>query len=51
VRLDPQERLIEVNEDGGMEYTVGVEIDVLDAIVPERPLKKSLAGSASPRSA
>jgi hypothetical protein len=34
-----------------MEYTVGVEIDVLDAIVPEKPLKKSLAGSASLRSA
>jgi hypothetical protein len=48
VGFDPQELFAKVNEDGGMEYTVGVDIDVLDIVVPE---KKSLAGSASPRSA
>jgi hypothetical protein len=51
VGLDPQERFIEVNEDCGMENTVGVKVEVLDAVVPRRPLKKSLAGSASPHSA
>jgi hypothetical protein len=29
--------------------TVGVEVEVLDAIVPHNPLKKSLAGRDSPR--
>jgi hypothetical protein len=51
VGLDPQERFTEVDEDSGMENTVGVEVEVLDAVVPRRPLKKSLARSASPRSA
>jgi hypothetical protein len=49
--LDPQKRFIEVDEDDGVENTVGVEVEVLDAVVPHSPLKKSLAGSASPRSA
>jgi hypothetical protein len=40
-----------MDEDCGMENAVRVEIEVLDSIVPEEPLKKSLAGSASPRSA
>jgi hypothetical protein len=39
-RLDPQECLTEVNEDGGMEYTVGVEIDVLDAVVPKKTFEE-----------
>jgi hypothetical protein len=52
VGLDPQERFTKVDEDSGMENTVGVEVEVLDAVVPQgRPLKKSLTGSASPRSA
>jgi hypothetical protein len=51
VGLDPQEHLTEVDEDSGMENTVGVEVEVLDAVVPRRPLKRSLAGCASPRSA
>jgi hypothetical protein len=39
-----------MDEDRGMENAVRVEIEVLNSVVPE-PLKKSLAGSASPRSA
>jgi hypothetical protein len=38
-------------EDDGVEDTVGIEIEVLDAVVPSNPLKKSLAGRDSPRSA
>jgi hypothetical protein len=34
-----------------MEDTVGVEVEVLDAVVPSSPLKKLLAGRDSPRSA
>jgi hypothetical protein len=49
--LDPQKRFTEVDEDGGVENTIGVEVEVLDAVVPMSPLKKSLAGSVSPRSA
>jgi hypothetical protein len=49
--LDPQKRFTEVDEDGGVENTVGVEVEVLDAVVPMSPLKKLLTGSASPCSA
>jgi hypothetical protein len=49
--LDPQKRFTEVDEDGGVKNTVGVEVEVLDAVVPMSPLKKLLAGSESPRSA
>jgi hypothetical protein len=49
--LDPQKGFAEMYEDGGMEDTVGAEVEVLDAIVPSSPLKKSLAGRDSPRSA
>jgi hypothetical protein len=38
-------------EDDGVEDTVGIEVEVLDAVVPSNPLKKSLAGRDSPRSA
>jgi hypothetical protein len=31
VRLDPQERLTEMDEDCGMKNTVGDEVEVLDA--------------------
>jgi hypothetical protein len=40
VGLDPQKRLTEVNEDSGVEYTVGVEIDVLDAVVLEETFEE-----------
>jgi hypothetical protein len=33
VGFDPQEGFTEVDEDGGVEDTVGVEIKVLDAVV------------------
>jgi hypothetical protein len=33
VGLDPQEGFAKVDEDGGVEDTIGVEIEVLDAIV------------------
>jgi hypothetical protein len=29
-----------MDEDCGMEYTVGVEIDVLNAVVPEKTLEE-----------
>jgi hypothetical protein len=31
--LDPQKSFAEMNEDGGVENTVGVEVEVLDAVV------------------
>jgi hypothetical protein len=37
---DPQKSLAEMNEDGGMENTVGVEVEVLDAVVPHEPLEE-----------
>jgi hypothetical protein len=51
VGLDPQKRLAEVNEDSGMEYTVGVEIDVLDAVVSQKAFEEVACRRASPRSA
>jgi hypothetical protein len=33
--LDPQEGFAKMNKDGGVEDTVGVEVEVLDAIVPQ----------------
>jgi hypothetical protein len=51
VGFDPQECFTEMDEDCGMENTVGVEVEVLNSVVPEEVMKKSLAGSASPRSA
>jgi hypothetical protein len=33
VGLDPQESLAKMDEDGGVEDTVGVEIEVLDTVV------------------
>jgi hypothetical protein len=49
--LDPQKSFAEMYEDGNVEYTAGVEVEVLDVVVPMSPLKKSLAGRESPRSA
>jgi hypothetical protein len=48
VRLDPKEGLAEVHEDRGMEDTVGVQIQVLDSIVPEETLEE-IAGQVSVR--
>jgi hypothetical protein len=38
--LDPQKRFTEVDEDGGVENTIGVEVEVLDAVVPHEPLEE-----------
>jgi hypothetical protein len=38
--LDPQKRFKEVDEDGGVENTVGVEVEVLDAVVPHESLEE-----------
>jgi hypothetical protein len=38
--LDPQESFAEVHEDGGVEDTVGVEVEVLDVVVPQQPLEE-----------
>jgi hypothetical protein len=40
VWLDPQERLTEVDEDRGMENTVGVEVEVLYAVVPQEAFEE-----------
>jgi hypothetical protein len=40
VGFDPQEGFTEVNEDGSVEDTVGVEIEVLDALVLQKPLEE-----------
>jgi hypothetical protein len=39
-----------MDEDGGVEDTIGVEIEVLNTIVFQEALKKLLAGRANPRS-
>jgi hypothetical protein len=38
--LDPQESFAEVYKDLGVEDTVGVEVEVLDAIVPQQPFEE-----------
>jgi hypothetical protein len=38
--LDPQKSFAEVNEDGAVKNTVGVEVEVLDVVVPHGPLEE-----------
>jgi hypothetical protein len=38
--LDPQKSVAEMYEDYSMEDTVGVEVEVLDAVVPHEPLEE-----------
>jgi hypothetical protein len=38
--LDPQEGFAEMYENRGVEDTVGVEVEVLDAVVPQQPLEE-----------
>jgi hypothetical protein len=38
--LDPQKSFAEMNEDCSVKYTVGVEVEVLDAVVPHEPLEE-----------
>jgi hypothetical protein len=33
--LDPQEGFAEIYKDSGVEDTIGVEVEVLDAVVPQ----------------
>jgi hypothetical protein len=40
VRLDPKEGLTEVHEGCGMEDAVGVQVQVLDSVVPEETLEE-----------
>jgi hypothetical protein len=40
VGLDPHKRLAKVDKDGDVEDIVGVEVEVLDPIVPEHPLEE-----------
>jgi hypothetical protein len=40
VGFDPQESFTKVNEDRGVEDTVGVEVEVLDAVVLQEPLEE-----------
>jgi hypothetical protein len=40
VGLDPQEGFTKVNEDESVEDTVGVEVEVLDAVVLQKPLEE-----------
>jgi hypothetical protein len=35
--LDPQKSFAEMYEDSSVENTVGVEVEVLDAVVPHEP--------------
>jgi hypothetical protein len=49
--LDPQERFTEVNEDCGMENTVRVEVEVLNAVVPQKALEEVALWERDPRSA
>jgi hypothetical protein len=38
--LDPQKSFAEVYEDGSMENTIGVEVEVVDVVVPHEPLEE-----------
>jgi hypothetical protein len=38
--LDPQEGFAKMYKDGGVKDTVGVEVEVLDAVVPQQPLEE-----------
>jgi hypothetical protein len=46
VGFDPHNGFAKMNKHRGVENAVGFKIQVLDAIVPEYPLKKSLVGIA-----
>jgi hypothetical protein len=38
--LDPQKGFAKMYKDGGVEDTVGVEVEELDAVVPHEPLEE-----------
>jgi hypothetical protein len=49
--LDPQKGFAEMYKDDGVEDTVGVEVEVLEAVVPHEPLEEVARRRDSPRSA
>jgi hypothetical protein len=40
VGFDPQEGFTEVDEDRGVEDTIGIEVEVLDVVVLQEPLEE-----------
>jgi hypothetical protein len=38
--FDPQKSFTEMYEDGSVEDTVGVEVELLDTVVPHEPLEE-----------
>jgi hypothetical protein len=42
--LDPQEGFAKMYKDGGVEDTVGVEVEVLDVVVPQQPFEEVAGG-------
>jgi hypothetical protein len=48
VGLDAQESFAKMNEDGGMEDTIGVEIEVLDTVVLQEPLEEVARRESQP---
>jgi hypothetical protein len=38
--LDPQKSFTEMNEEGSVENTIGVEVEVLDSVLPHEPLEE-----------
>jgi hypothetical protein len=50
VGLDAQEGFAKMDEDGGVEDTIGVEIEVLDTVVLQEPLEEVARREGHPRS-
>jgi hypothetical protein len=48
VGFDPQEGFTEVDEDRGVEDTIRVEVEVLDAVVLQEPLEEITCGERQP---
>jgi hypothetical protein len=48
VGLDPQESFAKMDEDGGVEDTIGVEIEVLNTIVLQEPLEEVARWESQP---
>jgi hypothetical protein len=46
--LDPQKSFTEMYEDGAMENTIRVEVEVLDAVVPHEPLEEAARREREP---
>jgi hypothetical protein len=46
--LDPQESFAKMDEDGGVEDTIGVEIEVLNTVVLQEPLEEVARWESQP---